>query len=316
MKQLRELVVDETFEMYVLLKSADVRVARNGKKFIAFTFQDTSGTIDGKYWGASEEEIANFTTGKVVFLNGKRELYQNMPQIKILHLRVAKEGEPTDPGLYMEKAPVDVDEMKQEFNDFLLDITEAKWHRIVRHLVGKYQQEFFEFPAAKRNHHAFAGGLAFHTLTMLRLAKSVSEQYSDLNQSLLYAGIILHDLGKVHELSGPVSTEYTLAGNLLGHIVIIDEEITRACLELNLSETDEEILVLKHMVLAHHGLLEYGSPVRPKIMEAEILHQLDNLDASMQMMLGALKQVNPGEYTERIFGLDNRNFYLPNIETK
>ena len=313
MKKLRELSVDETFEAFVLLKTADVRVARNGKKFIAFTFQDNSGTIDGKYWGASEEDIELFTTGKVVFLNGKRELYQNMPQVKILHMRLAKNDEPIDPSLYMEKAPIDIDEMKQEFNDYLLDITQTKWHRIVRHILSKYQKEFFEYPAAKRNHHAFAGGLAFHTLTMLRLAKSVSQEYTELNPSLLYAGVMLHDLGKVHELSGPVATEYTLAGNLLGHIVMVDEEITKACIELNISELDEEVLVLKHVVLAHHGLLEYGSPVRPKIMEAEILHHLDNLDASMQMMLGSLKQVNPGEYTERIFGLDNRNFYLPNI---
>lgn len=313
MKKLRDLVVDETFETFVLLKTADVRVARNGKKFIAFTFQDNSGTIDGKYWGASDEDIATFTTGNVVLLNGKRELYQNMPQVKIMHLRLAKEGEPTDPSLYMEKAPIDIDEMKQEFNDYLLDITQAKCHRIVRHIFSKYQKEFFEYPAAKRNHHAFAGGLAFHTLTMLRLAKSVANEYSELNPSLLYAGVMLHDLGKVHELSGPVATEYTLAGNLLGHIVMIDEEITTACIELNIPELDEEVLVLKHVVLAHHGLLEYGSPVRPKIMEAEVLHHLDNLDASIQMMLGSLKQINPGEYTERIFGLDNRNFYLPNI---
>lgn len=313
MKKLRDLVVDETFETFVLLKTADVRVARNGKKFIAFTFQDNSGTIDGKYWGASDEDIATFTTGNVVLLNGKRELYQNMPQVKIMHLRLAKEGEPRDPSLYMEKAPIDIDEMKQEFNDYLLDITQAKWHRIVRHIFSKYQKEFFEYPAAKRNHHAFAGGLAFHTLTMLRLAKSVANEYSELNPSLLYAGVMLHDLGKVHELSGPVATEYTLAGNLLGHIVMIDEEITTACIELNIPELDEEVLVLKHVVLAHHGLLEYGSPVRPKIMEAEVLHHLDNLDASIQMMLGSLKQINPGEYTERIFGLDNRNFYLPNI---
>lgn len=313
MKKLREIPLDETFEIFVLLKVADVRVARNGKKFIAFTFQDTSGTIDGKYWGASDEEIEKFTAGQVVLLGGKREVYQNMPQVKIISLRLTIEGEPDDPVLYMEKPPVQVEELKEKFNSFLFEITQAKWHRIVRHIVGKYQKEFFDFPAAKRNHHAFVGGLAYHTVTMLELAKSVCEQYPELNESILYAGVILHDIGKVKELSGPIGTEYTLAGNLLGHIVMADEEITKACVELNISETDEEILVLKHVVLAHHGLLEYGSPVRPKIMEAEILHHLDNLDASMQMMLGALKQVEPGEYTERIFGLDNRNFYLPKI---
>lgn len=313
MKKLREVVVDETFEMLVLLKQADVRVARNGKKFIAFTFQDTSGTIDGKYWGASDDEIDKFKAGQVVMLGGKRELYQNMPQVKIMSLRLTQPGEPNDPSQFMEKAPVQKDEMKEEFQRYLFDITNGKWHRIVRHILGKYQTEFFDHPAAKRNHHAFSGGLAYHTLTMLRLAKGICEQYPELNPSLLYAGIILHDLGKVNELSGPVSTEYTLEGNLIGHIVMADEEITKACQELNISESDEEVIVLKHVVLAHHGLLEYGSPVRPKILEAEVLHHIDNLDASIQMMLGALKQIEPGEYTERIFGLDNRNFYLPKL---
>jgi len=312
-KKLRELAVDETFELFALIKTADVRTARNGKKFIAFTFQDTSGTIDGKYWDAGEDEISRFTAGKVVLLGGKRELYQNMPQVKILHLRLAKPGEPGEPSLYMERAPVKPADMAEEINQLLFDITNAKWQRIVRHLLSKYQKDFFSYPAAKTLHHAFAGGLAYHTVTMLHLARGICDEYPELNRSLLYAGIILHDLGKVVELSGPMSTEYTLAGNLLGHIVIADEEISKACTELKIDESDEEVLVLKHVILAHHGQLEYGSPVRPKIMEAEVLHIIDNLDASIQMMLGALKQVQPGEYTDRIFGMDNRNFYLPNL---
>ena len=106
MKKIRELVVDEQFELFVLIKNADVRVAKNGKKFIAFTFQDTSGTIDGKYWDASEEEINKFTAGTVVFLNGKREIYQGNPQVKILHMRLTKLEEPSDPSFYMGRAPL------------------------------------------------------------------------------------------------------------------------------------------------------------------------------------------------------------------
>ena len=102
-----------------------------------------------------------------------------------------------------------------------------------------------------------------------------------------------------------------MAGNLIGHLVLVDEEITKACLALKIDDREEDVVVLRHMVLAHHGLLEYGSPVRPRIMEAEILHQIDTMDASIQMMLGAIRQTQPGEYTERIFGLDNRSFYVP-----
>ncbi|GEQ61198.1 3'-5' exoribonuclease YhaM family protein [Vagococcus lutrae] len=311
MKKLRELVVDETFEMFVLIKQADVRVAKNGKKFIAFTFQDASGSIDGKFWDASEEEIKRFEAGKVVLLGGKREMYQNMPQIKILQMRLATETEPHHPSLYMEKAPVSREEMEEEINQTIFEITNPTWNRIVRYIMKQYAQSFFEHPAAKRHHHAYAGGLAFHTVSMLRVGKALAKQYPEINGPLLYAGILLHDIGKTVELSGPVSTEYTLVGNLVGHLVIMDEEITKACLALKIDEYSEDVIVLKHMVLAHHGKLEYGSPVRPQIMEAEILHQIDNLDASIQMMLGALKSIEPGERTERIFGLDNRSFYLP-----
>ena len=311
MKKLRELAVDEEFQMYTLIKSADVRMAKNGKTFIAFTFQDTSGTIDGKFWDASAQEVERFVAGRVVVLSGKREVYQGNPQVKITQLRLAKPEEPLDPTLYMERAPMKKEEMETEINQTLFEITNPHWNRIVRFLLTKYQKEFFDYPAAKRNHHAYASGLAYHTTSMLRLGKSIVKEYPELNAALLYAGIILHDLGKVLELSGAMSTEYTLAGNLVGHLVLVNEEITKACIALKIEDHNEDVVVLRHMVLSHHGLLEYGSPVRPRIMEAEILHQIDNLDASMQMLLTSIRQTEPGEYTDRIFGMDNRSFYVP-----
>lgn len=311
MKKLRELAVDEEFQMYTLIKSADVRMAKNGKTFIAFTFQDTSGTIDGKFWDASAQEVERFVAGRVVVLSGKREVYQGNPQVKITQLRLAKPEEPSDPTLYMERAPMKKEEMETEINQTLFEITNPHWNRIVRFLLTKYQKEFFDYPAAKRNHHAYASGLAYHTTSMLRLGKSIVKEYPELNAALLYAGIILHDLGKVLELSGAMSTEYTLAGNLVGHLVLVNEEITKACIALKIEDQNEDVVVLRHMVLSHHGLLEYGSPVRPRIMEAEILHQIDNLDASMQMLLTSIRQTEPGEYTDRIFGMDNRSFYVP-----
>ena len=311
MKKLRELVVDEEFQIYTLIKNADIRMAKNGKTFIAFTFQDTSGSIDGKFWDASAEEVERFVAGRVVVLSGKREVYQGNPQVKITQLRLAKPEEPSDPTLYMERAPMKKEDMETEINQTLFEITNPHWNRIVRFLLTKYQKEFFDYPAAKRNHHAYASGLAYHTTSMLRLGKSIVKEYPELNAALLYAGIILHDLGKVIELSGAMSTEYTLAGNLVGHLVLVNEEITKACIALKIDDANEDVIVLRHMVLAHHGLLEYGSPVRPRIMEAEILHQIDNLDASMQMLLTSVRQTAPGEYTDRIFGMDNRSFYVP-----
>lgn len=311
MKKIRDLVVDEEFQGFVLIKNADARVAKNGKTFLAFTFQDTSGSIEGKFWDASNEEIQRFEAGRVVHLTGKREVYQGNPQMKIYKLRLTAPEEPNDPQLFMERAPIKKEAMEEEINQVLFEITNPHWNRVVRFLLNKYKKEFFEYPAAKKNHHAFVGGLAYHTTTMLHLGKSLVAEYPQLNASLLYAGIILHDLGKVIELSGALTTEYTTVGNLVGHLVLVDEEITQACQALNIEQNTEDIVVLRHMVLAHHGQLDYGSPVRPRIMEAEILHQIDNIDASMQMLTNAISKTEAGEYTERIFGLENRSFYVP-----
>lgn len=310
-KKIFDYKVDDNMALFVLIKGADVRIAKNGKKFIAFTFADRSGEISAKFWDASEEDISQFQAGRVVALQGKRENYQQNPQIKIFKMRLANENEPADPQLYLQSAPESTQDMEKEVDEVIFEITNPTWNRIVRYLLKKYHDEFFSFPAAKKNHHDFAGGLAFHTLSILRLAHSVVKEYPDINASLLYAGAILHDLGKTLELSGPVATVYTVPGNLLGHIVLIDEEIANACDKLGIDKMSEDAVLLRHMIISHHGLLEYGSPVQPHLMEAEILHHLDDLDASIQMMRKALEHTEPGDYTERVFGMDRRNFYRP-----
>ena len=125
---------------------------------------------------------------------------------------------------------------------------------------------------------------------------------------------MLHDLGKIIELSGPIATQYTVMGNLIGHISLLDGEIVQACDELDLDPEAPKVILLRHMILSHHGLLEYGSPARPQLLEAEILHQLDELDASIMTIQTALRQTAPGEYTDRLFSLDNRRFYRPTNE--
>lgn len=312
-KKIFDYNVDDTFDLFLLIKNADVRVAKNGKKFIAFTFQDTSGQIDGKYWDASDPDIEAFTAGNVVKVSGKREIYQGNPQVKLFKIRLTNTGEPSTPEHFIESAPERKEDIAEEINQVIFEITNANMNRVVRHLMSKYQKEFFQFPAAKKHHHAYMGGLSFHTISMLRLAKFIANQYPEINKPLLYSGVILHDLGKVMELSGALSTEYTLEGNLVGHIVIVDEEIIKACAALKIDDKSEDIILLKHMILAHHGQLDYGSPVRPRVREAEILHQIDNIDASINMMNSALQRTEPGTFTERIFGMDNRTFYNPNV---
>lgn len=309
-KNLRDYEEGEHVDQNVLIKSADVRTAKNGKPFIALVFSDVSGQITGKLWGASTEDIANFKTGQIIHLKGLRETYQTKPQIRIDKIELVKDPKLTAEA-FVPQAPLNKQELQEVINTYVFKITESQWNRIVRYLLKQMGPKFFDYPAAKTNHHAYEGGLAFHTISMLQLAEKVSQQYKSINESLLYAGIILHDLGKTIELSGPETTNYTLTGNLIGHIVLIDEAITNACRALNFDLTDKKIVLLRHVVLAHHGKLEYGSPVLPKVLEAEVLHQLDEMDASITMISDALTHTKKGHFTQRIFAMDQRQFYKP-----
>lgn len=302
---------DQLFEGFYLIKSAEVRKTRAGKDYIAMTFQDDSGEISGNLWDAQPYNIEAFTAGKVVYMKGRREVYNGTPQVNQITLRHPHEGEPNDPADFKEKPPVSASEVRDYLESMMFKIENATWQRIVRTLYRKYDKQFFVYPAAKTNHHAFETGLAFHTATMVRLADAIGDIYSDLDKSLLFAGIMLHDLAKVIELTGPDDTEYTVRGNLIGHIALINEEITKTITELGIDDSKEEVTVLRHVILSHHGQLEYGSPVRPRIMEAEILHMIDNIDAEMMMMTTALSRVSEGEMTSRIFAMDNRSFYKP-----
>lgn len=285
--KISQMKKDELFEGYYLIKKAELRKTRAGKDYLAMTFQDDSGEISGNLWDAQPYNVEQFTAGKVVYMQGRREVYNGMPQVNQIQLRNVEEGEPSDPADFKEKSPVDIDDVRDYLEGMMFKIENATWQRIVRTIYRKFDKEFFVYPAAKTNHHAFESGLAYHTATMVRLADSIGDIYPVLDKSLMFAGIMLHDLAKCIELTGPDHTEYTVRGNLLGHISLINEEITKAIIELGIDDDKEEVIVLRHVVLSHHGLLEYGSPVRPQIMEAEIVHMIDNIDAEMMMMTTA-----------------------------
>lgn len=315
-KKLYDFHKEEQLSLFLLIKSAEEKKTRNNKPYLAFVFQDTSGEITANFWDATPKDVEQYKAGQVIKVEGKREEYNGSPQLRIKNLRLAQDDEPSNPDLYVERAPMNKDKMTEAFNQAIFDITNANLNRIVRFIMKKYQRDFFLSPAAKKNHHAYLGGLAYHTMSMLKIARVIVSNYDELSPSLLFAGIILHDVAKVVELSGPTATEYTLEGKLIGHIVLIHDEISKACHELKIDESHEDVLLLKHLVLAHHGELEFGSPVRPQIPEAEIIHYIDQIDAKMNMMQSALRKTEPGEFTERIWAMDNRSFYKNTLKAE
>lgn len=303
----------QSVESYLLIKSVTKSVAVNGNPYLTLILQDKSGDIEAKLWDAKEETEKQYQPQTIVKVKGEIQNYRGRMQLKIRQIRPAGPQDGKQISEFIETAPLSQTDMADVVTQFIFEMQNPHIQRITRFLLNKYHTEFLEYPAATKNHHEFVSGLAYHVVCMLKLAKSIVDLYPSLNRDLLYAGVILHDLGKVIELSGPVSTVYTVEGNLLGHITIMVNEIGKAAEELGIE--GEEVTILKHIVLSHHGKAEWGSPKPPMIKEAEILHYIDNLDAKMNMLDRALERTKPGEFSERVFALDNRSFYKPHFSS-
>lgn len=301
--------VGEQFDAFLLIKHATKGIASNGKPFLTLILQDRTGDIEAKLWDATEQDEQTYKPETIVKVTGDILNYRGRLQLKIRQIHPAQPGDGVRIADFIETAPLSQEEMMGKITQYIFDMKNPNIQRLTRHLLKKYQKRFLVYPAATKNHHEFVSGLAYHVVSMLDLAKAIAGLYPSLDRDLLYAGVILHDLGKVQELSGPISTTYTAEGNLLGHISIMVSEIAKAAEELGIH--GEEVMVLEHMVISHHGKAEWGSAKPPMIKEAEILHYIDNIDAKMNMLDRALRNVKPGEFSDRIYALDNRSFYKP-----
>ncbi|MFC6117062.1 3'-5' exoribonuclease YhaM [Macrococcoides bohemicum] len=309
MRTIETLKPGASVDNYFLIHKAIQGVTGQGKPYLTLYLKDKSGDLEAKVWTVTEDDIKALTPETLVRIKGDVIDYRGRIQMKVNQFKVATPEDGVKLEHFLESAPLSEDDMMNELMDYLLEIENAKLQRVTRLLLKKHQNEFMTFPAASSNHHNFVSGLLYHVLTMLKQAKALCDIYPSLNKSLLYSGIILHDLGKVKELSGPVATSYTVEGNLLGHISIMSDEVASVAREHNID--GEEIMLLRHLILSHHGKYEYGSPKLPMVKEAEILNFIDNIDARMQMFDKHMKKVEKGNFSERIFALENRQFYKP-----
>ena len=309
MRNVEKLNPGDSVENFFLIHRATQGVTAQGKDYMTLYLQDKSGDIEAKLWTVTKDDMKILKPEIIVWVKGDVINYRGRKQMKVNQFRLATAEDGVKTQDFVDGAPLSPNEIQDELSHFILEIENAHLQRITRHLLKKYQDKFFTYPAASSHHHNFAGGLSYHVLTMLKIAKSLCDIYPLLNRSLLYSAIILHDIGKVRELSGPVATTYTVEGNLLGHISIASDEVAETAKELGIDS--EEVMLLRHMILAHHGKMEFGSPKLPHLKEAEILFFIDNIDAKMNMFDKAFKKTEKGQFTERIFGMDTRQFYNP-----
>ena len=289
----------------VMVISKKVRRDFSGGKFLLFQFSDRDGVLKGVWWEPTKEAETSIGINDVVRVGGEVAEYQGALQLKVAWLEKLEEGE-YDPSIFLPITSRDADGIFQSILDLISSLENDHLRLLLEGIFGRegFRDDFLRAPAAKGWHHAWVGGLAEHVIDMARLADRAADVYPDIDRDLLVAGVLLHDIGKMEELSVTNHINYSDRGRLLGHITIGAEMLECAIREIP-DFPDELALRLKHMILSHHGNLEHGSPVVPMTVEAMLLHYVDNLDAQVRGALTTMeKNGGEGDWTEYVKLLD------------
>ncbi len=297
----------EHLELDLLVAGLVKGTTNSGAPYLSLILQDDSKDIEAKIWDVKPEIAREMEVGKVFHFEFDVIKYRQNLQLKITKVLPLIQSE-IDKSRFIFKSPIKKEALREAVQASINRIKDPIIAKLVVALLNDYGEAFYEYPAASKIHHSFIGGLATHVKGMLEVGSALCEIYPQVDYDYLCAGIILHDLGKIEELSSPIVTEYTTKGKLLGHISILQAKLTKIGEELKLADS-EELMLLRHMVLSHHGHLEFGSPVKPMTLEAELLYLIDNIDARINTITKALDQIKEGEFTPKMFALENRSFY-------
>lgn len=291
----------------LLVKDVKNGTTSKGSPYLSLILQDNTGTIDGKYWDVKENEQALVQAGKILKFNFEVLLYKDKLQLRMNHVEEISEDEYNLEDFVISSDHSEVE--RRSLTQSLIDsIQNDVYRKLVIGMLSYVGDNFFTFPAASKIHHGWKGGLSDHSLSMATLADELCKHYPQLDRDLLVSATLIHDVGKTAELSGPVTTEYTLEGKLEGHISLANAWLNEVSEKLGVQEREETVL-MHHMILSHHGKMEYGSPVAPMIIEAEALYLIDNMDARLTSLKMALDAIKPGTWTSRMFQFENRQFY-------
>lgn len=281
-------------------------VNASGSMYLNIELRDSSGSISGKKWEVVTGDENFIVPGNVVLADLDIIKYKDSLQAKIVGCLPVDQNE-IDVAKFVKAPPVSKEELITKFNYYVNSIQDEELSKIVHYFIKKHEDKLYTYPAGVNIHHEYSSGLLMHVTTMADIAEYLLKIYHGANRDLLIAGILLHDIGKLTELEGPVVYKYTLQGKLVGHISIMMGELHTCFEELHLD--DEKTILLEHMILSHHGQPEFGSPVIPMTIEALLLSMVDNLDSKMVYISKMLETVKEGEFTSKLFPLDNRSLY-------
>ena len=293
-----------------LVKTAEKKVNIKGAAYLDMTLCDKNGEITGKLWDYSELAHGTFQAGDLVKIRGSVTQFNGNDQLRIDKIRLVNENDGVNVADFVPTAEYSGEMMYGQIMNIIAAVKDEDLKQLTYALVKENEEKLLFWPAAFKLHHAVRGGLLYHTLSIIKIAEGICSIYPAVDKDLLMCGIIVHDLCKIDEFDispAGLAAGYSVRGELLGHLVMGAMKIENKAKELGINP--EKAMFLEHMVISHHGEPDFGAAVRPMFLEAEILSQLDKLDATIYEITSAVSEVKTGEFTPRQWALDNRKLY-------
>jgi 3'-5' exoribonuclease len=297
-------------EGFFLLQDAYLKTTLAGKPFLSMVLSDCTGTIDAQIWDYNGP-VTPKDIGTVVKIRGTVSEFKGTLQITVDRLRLTDSGDQYSVSDLVPTAPIDVEVTWKKLQEIVDSIEDQDYRSICEEMINRYGEKVKSLPAAKGIHHSFLNGLLMHTAYMLQMSDFLAGMYrSVINRSLLIAGTLLHDFAKCEEFTTSslgLVTDYSMKGQLLGHLVMGAHEVANIAAELKIPE--EKSVLLQHLILSHHGEPDFGAAVRPMCAEGELLSYIDMIDSRMEIYSETLEEIPVGEFSKRIFALDRRIYH-------
>lgn len=298
------------FEGFALITRSEKKVTAKGKDYLDLVLSDASGEISAKYWDYNEATQGQFPAEMLVKVRGTISQYNGADQFRVERIREAIPSDGVDIADFVRSAAYDGEFMYNQLAARVEAFADVDLRRLVQHMLESNKENLLIWPAAFKLHHAVRGGLLLHTLSIVRLCEGVCRVYPFVDADLLISGAILHDIAKLTEFvvgNAGIASGYTTEGNLIGHLVKGAMMIDEAAKKLGIPP--EKSMLLQHMVLSHHGEPDFGAAVRPAFLEAELLSELDLMDARVYEIAEAVAPLQPGAFSNRLWALENRKMY-------
>ncbi|MDP8224190.1 MAG: HD domain-containing protein [Candidatus Lernaella stagnicola] len=311
---LAEITDKQVVEDVYFLRSKSLGTTKSGKPYLMLTLSDRTGDIAGRLWDDAERFDAAAAPGDFVLVRARGGLWKDKVQLTVSYMEaVPLEG--VDPAMFLPVCPRDVEPYWQTLREVAESLPEGPYRRLSLALLDdpEFGADLHRAPAATGVHQAYVGGLLEHTCSMLLLAGKVCDHFHTLDRSLLLAGVLFHDLGKTRELSYETALEYNDGGKLVGHLVFGVEMLEQLAARAGV-DAPQEIMLLKHLILSHHGRPEFGTVRVPQFAEAAVLHYLDNLDARVFQFFQAEVETTQGQWSDRKWALETAVYKIPRAE--